>query len=107
MINKKLIVGIALAAILGTVGCSSNSYDREETRPAPGHYQHTSSYIDDNGARVENQESTEITEKNNCRRDSRHHCRRHVSKKSKTTVDPKGLFNKKTTHESNEESDQK
>ena len=96
MKKEELMLGVACAAELGAVACS---YEREDDDRGAGGYERNSSYTDEQGTRTENRDSTEVTVDN--------HGKRHTSVKSKTTRDPKGLFNKKTTHESDEEIDQK
>ncbi len=92
MTHKTFVIGLALTALLGTVACESQRDYRE-----PGRYEKKSSYVDEYGTTYENRDTTEIT--------TDRHGRRHKSVESKTTKDPKGLFNKKTTHEYHEEAD--
>ena len=95
--SKKYIVTIGvIAAALGLSACSYNE-ERPARLPA-GHYEHNTNYIDNDGARIENESYTDVKVDENGRR----HTKRH----SKNTKDPKGLMNKKTTSEHNEESNE-
>lgn len=97
MILKKCMAGVALISLLGTVACS---YDHEDNRRLPpGRYESKSSYTNEYGTTIENKDATEVTVDNRGKR--------HTSVKSKTTKDPKGLFNKQTTHESDMETNQR
>ena len=77
--------------LLGTAACSTAERDTRE----PGRYEKKSSYMDNDGTTYENHKTTDITTDSNGNR--------HKSVKSKTTKDPKGLFNKKTTEEYNQD----
>jgi len=100
--TKKYITPMALcinALILG-LGLASCAYNDEGPRGRPpGHYEHNTSHVNDNGTRIDENRSTdiEIDENGNRRTQSR----------TRTTRDPKGLFNKKTTSESYEQNDRR
>lgn len=90
--QKQLLILVAVSALaFGVGGCTpeKTALDR-----APGTYERTTSSTDASGTTTERKASTEVTE------DEYGHKKAVV--KTKTTKDPKGLLNKKTTSETKE-----
>ena len=81
--NKHLVTALASSAlILGLAACGPTS-------KAPGTYETESSSVDSNGTRTTKKSYTDVSV------DGAGH--KKVVSKTKTTKDPKGLFNKTTT----------
>ncbi len=99
--EKKLstIVSISILALC----LSSCSYLKEQmdlnNAPPPGKYEKTVSSTDTKGTTTERKSSTEVgVDKDGNKK---------TVVKSKTTKDPKGLFNKTTTSQSKQETEEK
>lgn len=83
--TKTLTTLLATSAIALALGACQN---RVMDSP-PGSYERTTSYTDSDGTTRERQSSTDVTVDEQGRRKS--------VVKTKSTTDPKGLFNKSTT----------
>jgi hypothetical protein len=88
---KKITLALAALLILGTSACSLFEEERKANLP-PGKYESTRRSTDAYGTETERSDYTdvEVDEYGNKR----------VVTEQKTTKDPKGLFNKKTTSKS-------
>jgi hypothetical protein len=83
---------IILTSILGLTGCT-HSYSRSAVDMPPGKYERTTRTTDASGTVIERKTSTKVTEDDGDKK---------VVSKSKTTEDPEGWFNKRTTAKSKE-----
>ena len=88
---EKKVSGLVALSVLA-FSLSACMHDSVLNNP-PGKYERTTSSTDANGTTVENQSSTDVSVDNKGKKKA--------VVKSKTTKDPKGLFNKTTT-QSNE-----
>jgi hypothetical protein len=90
---------LTLSVLTAAIGLSACAYqERPAAHYPPGHYERNTTYIDEDGARIENKTSTNVYVDERGRRHTRHH--------SKRTKDPKGLFNKRTTSEQSDDTDE-
>lgn len=86
--TKPTILFATLAALAALAACTPEH--RAETMP-PGKYESMTKTTDDNGTTITRQEATEV--------DVDEEGNKTAVVKTKTTKDPKGLFNKRTTSE--------
>jgi hypothetical protein len=84
----------ALAALSAAIITLSACTPDRATNLPPGKYERTTSSTDDNATTTETDNSTNVTVDE--------YGNKHAVVKSKTTKDPKGLFNKKTTKSTTE-----
>ena len=98
-IGAKMKKSIALLGVsLMTLTLSSCGYDRAADDRPPGHYEHSSSSVDNNGTAHEQDKSTDVGYDANGNKVA--------VTKTKTSTDPKGLFNKTTTTTTDTETEQ-
>lgn len=86
--NKATITLLALTAVLGMTACTEEKHVRDLP---PGKYESMKKTTDASGTTTVQKSSTEV--------DVDEDGNKKAVVKSKTTKDPKGLFNKKTTSE--------
>ena len=85
--KTKLLTALTISAM--SLGLNACMMDNQRTlNSEPGRYENTTSSTDANGTKTVNESSTEVGV------DSNGH--KKAVTKSKTTTDPKGLFNKTT-----------
>lgn len=90
--SKKQLVFMALFAVAGlNLAACTTQQERAESLPE-GSYKKSVTYTDSSGATVTSQSETDV--------DVNDEGRKKIVKKSKTTRDPQGLFNKETTSQS-------
>lgn len=89
--NKLSALVMVVPLLLGVAACSS-----AETATAlpPGKYEKTTRSVDSAGTETQRSSTTDVTVDR--------YGNKSATVKSKTTQDPKGLFNKKTTSETEE-----
>lgn len=89
--KKHLMTFAAFAAALSAMACT---HEQTVLDKAPGNYQSTKTSTDANGTTTTKQSYTDVSVDENGRK--------RAVVKSKTTKDPRGLFNKTTTNDTTE-----
>ncbi|MBL0319283.1 MAG: hypothetical protein IPP74_08355 [Alphaproteobacteria bacterium] len=96
--NLSILTALSVLA-LTLSACAEDRPQRTVLDQAPGTYERTVSSTDAQGTTTEKQSSTEVSVDKTGKKKA--------VVKSKTTKDPKGLFNKSTTNETEQEIEEK